>query len=150
MRLELVRDAQVEGTKAVPGRLYVDGEFFGYTLENADYIVAPGSWPIFSQVSPSFGKSKVYIEVPGRSGIMFHGGNFAEQTRGCILIASSRPTPDTIIGDQSDTLAARFAADAPDATKVIKITNQQKINTGGVFLLIAGIAAAVYYLSRTR
>ena len=150
MRLELLRDAQVEGSKAVPGRLYVDGDFFGYTLENADYIVAPGSWPIFSQVSPSFGKSKVYIEVPGRSGIMFHGGNYAEQTRGCILVASSRPTPDTISGDQSDALAARFAADAPDEAKVIKITNQQKIKTGGVFLLIAGIAAAVYYLSRTR
>lgn len=150
MRLELVRDAQVEGSKAVPGRLYVDGEFFGYTLENADYIVAPGSWPIFSQVSPSFGKSKIYIEVPGRSGIMFHGGNYAEQSRGCVLLASRRPTADTISGDKSDALAARFAADAPDAAKILKITNKQSINTGGAFLLIAGIAAAVYYLSRQR
>jgi hypothetical protein len=150
MRLELVRDAQVEGTKAVPGRLYVDGEFFGYTLENSDYIVAPGSYTLFSQVSPTFERTKVYLRVPGRSGIMFHGGNHPEQSIGCILLASSRPTPDTIFGDKSDVLAARFAADAPDAVKFLTITNQQKINTGGAFLLLAGIAAAVYYLSRKR
>jgi len=148
MRLELIRDAQVEGTKAVPGRLYVDGQFFGYTLENADYIVTPGSWPLFTQVSPSFGRNKVYIEIPGRSGIMFHGGNYAEQSRGCVLLASSRPTPDTIQGDKSDVLAALINADAPDAEHILKIKYQQKINTGGAVLLVAIAAAAIYYLSR--
>ena len=148
MRLELIRDAQVEGTKAVPGRLYVDGQFFGYTLENSDYIVTPGSWPLFTQVSPSFGRTKVYIEIPGRSGIMFHGGNYAEQSRGCVLLASSRPTPDTNQGDKSDVLAALINADAPAAEHVLKIKYQQKINTGGAVLLVAIAAAAIYYLSR--
>lgn len=36
--------------------------------------------------SPSFGRKMLYLSVPGRTGIMFHGGHSTAHTRGCILI----------------------------------------------------------------
>lgn len=36
--------------------------------------------------SPKFGETFQVCDVPGRSGILFHPGNKAKETRGCILL----------------------------------------------------------------
>ena len=37
--------------------------------------------------SPKFGDTFQVMDVPGRSEILFHGGNYQVHTRGCIIVA---------------------------------------------------------------
>lgn len=99
MRVELVRE-KANANGAVRGRVFVDGVFFGYSLENAAYMFPNGTYNLYGKKSPKFNANKVYIEVPGRSNIMFHGGNTINDTTGCVLVAAER-SGDTIKGDQS-------------------------------------------------
>lgn len=102
MLLELKRELPKK-SGAVLSRLYVDGVFFGYGLENKAHIFPDGQYNLWARTSPSFGKNKVYIDVPGRTNIMFHGGNTTENTKGCVLVAANRDG-ETIKGDLSDKL----------------------------------------------
>jgi hypothetical protein len=99
MRVELVRE-QPNESGAVRGRDYVDGVFFSYSLENSAYIFPNGVYSLYGKKSPKFNANKVYIDVPGRSNIMFHGGNTVKDTTGCVLVASER-NGETVNGDQS-------------------------------------------------
>jgi hypothetical protein len=99
MRVELVREKPHENG-AVRGRVYVDGVFFSYSLENAAYMFPNGIYSLYGKKSPKFNANKVYIDVPGRSNIMFHGGNTVKDTSGCVLVAAEREG-DTVKGDQS-------------------------------------------------
>lgn len=99
MRVDLVREKPNENG-AVRGRVFVDGVFFGYSLENAAYMFPNGNYNLYGKKSPKFNANKVYIDVPGRSNIMFHGGNTINDTTGCVLVAAERDG-DTIKGDQS-------------------------------------------------
>lgn len=99
MRVELLREKQTE-SGAVRGRVLVDGVFFGYSLENAAYMFPNGNYDLYGKKSPKFNANKVYIDVPGRSNIMFHGGNTINDTTGCVLVAAERDG-ETIKGDQS-------------------------------------------------
>lgn len=99
MRVELLREKPTE-SGAVRGRVLVDGVFFGYSLENAAYMFPNGNYDLYGKKSPKFNANKVYIDVPGRSNIMFHGGNNISQTTGCVLVAAER-AGETIKGDQS-------------------------------------------------
>ena len=102
MLLELKRELPKK-SGAVLSRLYVDGVFFGYGLENKAYIFPDGNYNLWARTSPTFGKNKVYIDVPGRTNIMFHGGNTTDNTKGCVLVAANRDG-ETIKGDLSDKL----------------------------------------------
>lgn len=55
-------------------------------MENIDYLIRPGVYDGHVAVSPKFKKKAVYVDVPGRTGIMFHVGNSRTDTRGCILL----------------------------------------------------------------
>ena len=37
--------------------------------------------------SPKFGKTYKIMGVPGRTNVLFHGGNFIKHTTGCIILA---------------------------------------------------------------
>lgn len=102
MKVELVRE-QPNANGAVRGRVFVDGVFFAYSLENASYTFPNGTYSLYGKRSPTFGKNKVYIDVPGRSNILFHGGNSIEDTKGCVIVAAERDG-DKVKGDQSDFL----------------------------------------------
>lgn len=88
---------------AIPSKVFVDGVFFSYGLENDAYKIPEGTYSVYYKVSPSFGKNKVYIDVPGRTNILVHGGNTIDQTKGCLLVGAEREG-STIKGDQSDFL----------------------------------------------
>lgn len=103
MFIELRRESTVKDTGAIPGKLYINGTFFAYTLENAAYNIPDGFFKLYNRNSPKFGP-KVHIEVPGRTWILFHGGNTPDDSQGCVLIAANRLSASKIQGDQSNFL----------------------------------------------
>ena len=76
--------------KAVRGTMRV-GERDIATLENADYIIPVGTYPVSITFSPRFKKMMPLIgNVPGRSGIRIHGGTKPEHSTGCVLVSNPK------------------------------------------------------------
>lgn len=88
-----------------PGDLYIDGRWFCHTLElpwrdNAPRVscIPPGSYRIAVKNSPRFGRVYRLSDVPGRSEILIHSGNWAgdvalgyrSHVQGCILLGNRR------------------------------------------------------------
>ena len=60
------------------------------TLENEDYIIPVGTYPIAVTWSPKFKRMlPLVLNVPGRSGIRVHRGTKPEHSRGCILVSAA-------------------------------------------------------------
>ena len=75
--------------KAVRGVMRVNGQEVA-TLENADYIIPCGTYPIAVTWSPKFKRMlPIVLNVPGRSGIRVHRGTKPEHSRGCILVSAA-------------------------------------------------------------
>ena len=75
--------------KAVRGLMHVNGQEVA-TLENADYIIPAGTYPIAVTCSPKFKRMlPLVLNVKGRSGIRFHRGTKPEHSRGCILVSAA-------------------------------------------------------------
>ena len=56
------------------------------TLENADFIIPTGTYPLSVTYSPKFKKNLPLIEeVPEREGIRIHMGTKPEHSTGCVL-----------------------------------------------------------------
>ena len=56
------------------------------TIENADYLIPEGTYPVDRTWSPKFKKLLPEIlDVPDRSGIRIHMGSKPEHSTGCIL-----------------------------------------------------------------
>ena len=74
--------------KAVRGSMRVNGRDIA-TLENADYIIPVGTYPVSVTFSPRFKRMLPLIgNVPGRSGIRIHRGTKPEHSKGCILVSA--------------------------------------------------------------
>ena len=74
--------------KAVRGSMRVNGRDIA-TLENADYIIPVGIYPVSVTYSPRFQKNLPLIDkVPGRSGIRIHTGTIPEHSKGCVLVSA--------------------------------------------------------------
>lgn len=76
-------------------RLYddLDKLFECKTIEPAWINNAPkescipcGKYMVSPRVSPKFGDHFQILDVPGRSWVLFHKGNFREDTEGCVLV----------------------------------------------------------------
>ena len=75
--------------KAVRGSMRVNGRDIA-TLENADYIISVGTYPVSVTFSPRFKRMLPLIgNVPGRSGIRIHRGTKPEHSKGCILVSAA-------------------------------------------------------------
>ena len=75
--------------KAVRGSMRVNGRDIA-TLENADYIIPVGTYPVSVTFSPRFKRMLPLIgNVHGRSGIRFHRGTKPEHSKGCILVSAT-------------------------------------------------------------
>lgn len=124
----------------VPGRLYVDGRFFAYTLENNALKIPAGTFRAYDRFSPTNAAYKVHIDVPGRQWIMFHGGNDALiDSLGCVLVARNRINPDYIQGNASDELYA-IVKPKFDAGDSVTVTVKDPIK----WPLVFAVAAAGY------
>ena len=74
--------------KAVRGIMRVNGRDIA-TLENADYIIPVGTYPVLVTFSPRFKRMLPLIgNVPGRSGIRIHRGTKPEHSKGCVLVST--------------------------------------------------------------
>ena len=74
---------------AVRGSMRVNGRDIA-TLENADYIIPDGTYPVSVTFSPRFKRMlPLLMQVPGRSGIRIHRGTKPEHSRGCILVSAA-------------------------------------------------------------
>lgn len=75
--------------KAVRGSMRVNGRDIA-TLENADYIIPVGTYPVLVTFSLRFNRMLPLIgNVPGRSGIRIHRGTKPEHSKGCILVSAA-------------------------------------------------------------
>ena len=74
--------------RAVRGLMRVNGQEVA-TLENDDYIIPCGTYPLRVTWSPKFKRMlPIVLNVPGRSGIRVHRGTRPEHSRGCILVSA--------------------------------------------------------------
>ena len=75
--------------KAVHGLMRVNGQEVA-TLENEDYIIPVGTYPVRVTWSPKFKRMlPIVLNVPGRSGIRFHRGTKPEHSTGCVLVSAA-------------------------------------------------------------
>ena len=57
------------------------------TIENADFLIEPGIYPLERTWSPKFKKLMPLISgVPGRDGLRIHRGSKPEHSTGCVLV----------------------------------------------------------------
>jgi len=88
MIIQLIRKA-VNG-KAVTGSImlpFESGQLVYDTLENSDFIIPAGTYPLQMTWSPKFKKQMPEIcEVPEREGIRIHRGTKPEHSTGCVLV----------------------------------------------------------------
>jgi hypothetical protein len=113
MHLRLVR--HTSGDKSTQGKLYIDDAFACHTLENpwlnnerrvscipgGEYEIGlrkEGGWHAraFTKFESGFHKGMLQVlDVPERSFILIHWGNFPRHTQGCILVGE-KPGPDKV------------------------------------------------------
>jgi hypothetical protein len=94
--LTIIRDRRSEW--ATLGRMSIDGEIVCHTLErpwldNKRRVscIPAGSYHGAIQHSPRFQRDlPELLDVPGRSQILIHAGNTADDTEGCILVGMER------------------------------------------------------------
>ena len=142
MKVELIRDTPRE-SGALTSRVYIDGSFFGYGLENNFYKFPNGIYNLYGKYSPSFKKNKIYIDVPNRENIMFHGGNSIDDTKGCVIIAAQQ-NGDNVSVDLSQKLYDVIDAAGRNGEDVgLIVRNDYK----RLFLVLGALGlAGIYFL----
>ena len=96
--LTLIRD--VNGDKAVMGKLYFNGGLVCYTLENATNAIPCGVYYVQNSKSPKFKRELPLIcnsGVPSSRGIRMHRGNTAKDSQGCILVGMGRDVKNSFM-----------------------------------------------------
>lgn len=101
MKLKILR-TRILPTRTI-GQLYVEDEFFCFTLEDVvrevpgqsverwkipgSTAIPSGVYSISLETSPRFGPDTITVRaVPGFTGIRIHAGNTEDDTEGCILV----------------------------------------------------------------
>lgn len=129
MKLKLVRDTYTE--ESTTGKLYIDGVFFCYVLE--DKVRSVNEKRIFGKTAIPTGIYRIAItfsdrfqqqmplllNVPHYEGVRAHWGSFAKDTEGCLLVGDNR-SKDFING--SKVTYAKLFTILKKADKVGKIT----------------------------
>ena len=141
MLIEVKRDICKENFTL--GKMYLDGEFYGYTLEDmvrkpgqkvpGKTAIPAGSYKVTITYSNHFKKLLPLInEVPGFEGVRIHGGNSAANTNGCLLVAKNRDSSRGIIwGSLSADLTTRVKAAVNNKQQVyITIIPEEEIHDG--------------------
>lgn len=105
MLIELRRD--LFNARQTIGKLFIDGRFECYTLEDCmrevagspvsvwkvphETAIPRGSYQVITSMSNRFGKvMPLLIGVPGFDGVRIHAGNTEADTEGCILLGDVR------------------------------------------------------------
>lgn len=102
MELKLIR--KFIGDSFTEGRIYVDGEFECFTVEDTDRkleivgcsakvqnqtCVPRGKYELIIRFSNHFQKNLIAVTgVPCFDGVLIHSGNSSKDTEGCIIVGS--------------------------------------------------------------
>lgn len=152
MKLTLERDN--ENKDFASGRLYLDGQFFAYTLEPKEGMRIPkGNYIVGVSHSPSFSKKRKIknyrlpvVFVKGRDGIRFHTGIKPTNSIGCILTGKKRISENEMVSDLAlekrltsklDEVNKKHSLVIKEAEKKNKLINL--IFVGGGLLLLYNI-----------
>jgi Family of unknown function (DUF5675) len=96
MKLSLIRPNPPVSTLSTISPLYIDGNLFCHTLERPEVQIPVGTYSI--EITESLDLTCQYPDgslshllplldnVPGRTCIRIHGGNYPRDTEGCILV----------------------------------------------------------------
>lgn len=85
--MELTLKRAFSGTVGVIGHLFCEQKQISDTLENLNYIIPAGRYKVVKHFSGHFKAVRpMLVDVPGRKYILFHEGNFASDSKGCILL----------------------------------------------------------------
>jgi hypothetical protein len=103
---QLILEREDSTARSTGGSLYLDknrngvgekNEFLCYTLELAwkdnqrrKSCIPEGNYDLVNRQSSKFGKHYWVKDVPGRSAILVHVGNFPKDTSGCILVGDKK------------------------------------------------------------
>jgi len=140
-----IRIDRTPKAKATLGKLFIDGAFECYTLEDpvrdlgpkgegkipGDTAIPAGRYRVVINQSPRFKKLMIrLLDVPFFTGILMHGGNTTEDTHGCVLVGDGTQG-DTIKAGTSTPAIKRLFAKVDGALKRgeevwITITNAAK------------------------
>ena len=110
-KMELIRLVYTD--KGTPGVLKLNGEFVCYTLErpwlnNEQNVscIPEGNYKGRFQASGSFPDMRMYFQdIPDRSSVMFHWGNYVHNSKGCPLLGESVNTSgDMFIANTKSTV----------------------------------------------
>lgn len=102
MLIEIIRDDEFP-TRTF-GKMFIDGRYFGETLEDTDRemekggvkvygesAIPRGRYPVTVSVSRRFGREMPEVlDIPDFRGIRIHGGNTEHDTLGCPLLGQVR------------------------------------------------------------
>lgn len=119
MELRLQREPSIEGCTI--GRLYVDGMFECWTLEDVvrpvkiagQTAIPAGHYTVTMTKSRRFQRVLPLVNaVPGFEGIRMHAGNTAADTEGCILVGRERNGAKALISSRAalESLLPRLVA----------------------------------------
>ena len=88
-----------KGNQYTIGKLYIDGEYFCDTLEDAvrpekiknETAIPAGTYDVILNMSNRFKKIlPLLLKVPNYEGVRIHSGNTKEDTSGCILVGENK------------------------------------------------------------
>lgn len=124
------------GTTFTIGKLYINGEFHCYTLEDrvrevkgvpvvvwkipGETAIPKGTYKLILDFSNRFQKTLPHIlNVPGYEGVRIHSGNTSKDTEGCILVGKTWNGGDFVGGSRAafDPLLQRLAA-SPEEVQI--------------------------------
>lgn len=102
--LVLIRDIRTETT--VMGKLFLNGAFICYTLENSTKTIPEGVYSIQNSYSPKFKRELPLIfnatTVKSSRGVRFHRGNSYKDSSACVLCGMGRNTEKLTISDSAN------------------------------------------------
>ena len=101
--MNLILERQPSLVTCTPGSLFIDGDFFCFTLEDlnreeagepvaawkvkGETAIPAGSYEVLRTFSNRFQRDMLQLmDVPGFEGIRIHSGNTNADTEGCILV----------------------------------------------------------------
>lgn len=166
--MDLVVKRFLKTSKSTIGKLYVDGTFECYTLEDIDRnlsslmsleqikeikiygntAIPRGKYALAVQQSPSNGKRYFYLQnVKGYTGVRIEWGNTQMDTLGCILVGTTYTTDKV----NNSVVAYNALVNKMNESKghTITIMDETKVSNTFWFILLGSIGI-VSYLFRSK
>jgi len=122
MNIKIVR--KTGNSKFTEGRMYIDGEFECFTVEDAvravkiqnQTAIPKGTYNVIMTMSTRFKKVMPLLEgVPNFTGVRIHAGNSSKDTEGCIIVGALNDSMDDDFVGASKVAVSRLYPKIVDA-----------------------------------